>query len=321
MSILTKLGFKKPITIGDIQVEDEMTVVSLVGDDLGEIGKPEAMKFKKTVGYGKMVFENSDKLPSIVPSNYMVRGTGGQDHAMSKVGIVRAVSSKEFLDACCIEQRQGGMLSGSGNEEDVLPVSLRKQMLTKAMRDKKEFGKMWNNIQAWIRGVPGISQSAAHLRYFYDNPEIKKALEEFAAAFEPVPGQIGAIIFFNNVPIGIEIMPSASHWLQYWKQLIRGSYGAELVKLKRQGAIPSSTLVLPDLNKDLSVSDAKAQLQKFLNDLKRGVPSLIKDVDINKSILQDSESGLTSNLVTTNTGGGGDVVYQGDEPIYLSIVL
>jgi len=75
-------------------------------------------------------------------------------------------------------------------------------------------------------------------------------LEEFAAEFEPVEGQIGAIIMFSGVPVGIEIMPSEGHWETYWKHLIRGCYGAEMLRLKMIGKLKPSALILPEIPKN-----------------------------------------------------------------------
>ena len=212
MTIFSKLKFTG-IEIGNVQSVDEMTVVPILGDQRGEVAGPEHLKFRSTTDYGTMVFENDDPAqPAIVPTNMMVRGKGAQDHAMAGSGVVQAGSTQRFNTACCIEESQGGYLGGSNNEEDVLPIDLRKALLQPSLRQQNSYSKLWGRIKTWLRGLPTGRSGSAHLRYFYDTPEIKDALEQFAAEFEPVDGQIGAVIMFSGVPVGIEIMPSSEHW-------------------------------------------------------------------------------------------------------------
>ena len=123
MSIFEQLGFSD-LGIGPLQSEDEMTVVPIVGPARGNVASPENLRFSRTQGYGTMVFENVDvESPAIVPANYMVRGKGAQDHAMSGSGVVQARNSQSFNNACCVESSQGGLLDGDGNDEFWMKVT------------------------------------------------------------------------------------------------------------------------------------------------------------------------------------------------------
>jgi len=216
-SLLETLGFVKRIGVGEVQSDEEMTVIPLVGDSLGEVASPEALQFRRTTTYGSMQYDNTDQYnPAIVPANMMVRGKSAQDHAMSGSGVVLAASERLFENACCIESSQGGYFSGQKVDEDVLPVGLRKALLDPSLRRQNSYDKLWGRIRTWLSGLRKVRPSdRAHLRDFFDQPDYKEALEDFAAAFEPVEGQIGALILFNGVPIGLEIMPSAEHWAAY----------------------------------------------------------------------------------------------------------
>jgi hypothetical protein len=308
-SIFEKLKFTSDLRLGDVQSADEMTVVPIIGDDITRVASPSALVFQQTRGYGTMVFQNQDKEnPAIVPAHIQVRGKGAQDHAMSGAGFIKASAVKRFSDACCIESGQGGMLSNKGNELDVLPAELRKDFLNTNFRRNTEFGKLWRSIENWLRGIPGVSVHA-HLRYFYDNAEYKKSLEEFSAEFEPVPGQIGAIILFNGIPVGIEIMPSAEHWVHYWKMLIRGCYGAELIRLKKLGRLKDSTLVLPNIPDWASPGEVKAIMTDFAINLREGLIPLLEQIKVKKTEPLSSEGNLKLELVHTESGGGGDPVF------------
>lgn len=318
MSIFETLKFRD-LSLGKAQVVDDMTVIPLVGRDRGEIAEPSKLHFASTVNYGSMVFENEASEPAIVPSNYMVRGKGGQDHATSGVAIIRAQRSETLLNACCIESTQGGMLGSRSNEEDILPVNLRRDLLNKALRNKKNYSKIWTNIKTWLRGLRVGSE--AHLRFFYDNKEIREELENFAAEFEPIKDQIGAIIFFSDIPVGLEIMPTAEHWKSYWKQLIRGSYGAELIRLKRLGKIQPSTLILPEFPEDATPEQVGEIIYKFNEHLSKEVIPILENIKVKKLEKMENKSSLESNLITLDGGGGGDFVKQGNEPVYLSLIL
>jgi hypothetical protein len=301
MSIFDKLNFKN-LSLGRMQVVDDMSVIPLIGPDRGEIAMPTALHFKKTVGYGNMVFENKESAPAIVPANYMVRGLGAQDHAMVGAAIVSSKKTETFNNACCIESSQGGYLGEHGNEEDILPISLRKILLNKNLRDKKEFSKLWEHISRWLQGMRLKKGHAAHLRYFYDQEDIKSELENFAAEFEPLDNQIGAIIFFSDIPVGLEIMPSSIHWRNYWKQLIRGCYGAELIRLKRLGKMTPSTLVLPEIPEGSTPEQVGKIIYDFNVHLSESVIPILDKIDIDQKISMTKKSSLTSSLIHTKGG-------------------
>lgn len=322
-SLLERLGFIKDLGVGEVQSDEEMTIVPLVGNSLGEIASPGALQFRRTTSYGSMQFENCDTgQPAIVPTHMMVRGKGAQDHSMSGSGVVLAASSKLFKNACCIESSQGGYFDGQEVESDILPVGLRKVLLDPQQRDRREFGKLWDSIRTWMRGIPRLNTgNRAHLRDFFDQPDYKEALETFAAAFEPVEGQIGALILFNGVPVGLEIMPSAEHWAAYWKWLIRGCYGSQLVKLKESGELPRSTMVLPEIPKDASGDQVKEIMTQFISNIKMSIAPMLESIQVASQNRVDSSGNMITELIRTEGGGGGDVITQGSKPVYLSIVL
>jgi hypothetical protein len=323
-SLLETLNFVKNLAIGGVQSDEEMTVLPLVGSSLGNIAAPESIKFRRTTTYGSMEFDNQDnKRPGIVPSHMMVRGHGAQDHAMSGSGVVLAASKKLFQNACCIESSQGGYFSGQDVEEDILPIELRKCLLEPSLRQKNDYSKLWGSIRTWLSGLRNIrpGNNRAHLRDFFDQPNYKEALEDFAAAFEPVEGQIGALILFNGVPVGLEIMPSAEHWTAYWKWLIRGCYGSQLIKLKETGKLPSSTMILPNLEKDTSPEQVKEIMTQFIDNIKLSIAPMLESIQVASQNRINSSGNMITELIRTEDGGGGDVIIQDSKPVYLSIVL
>lgn len=320
MSFFKKLKFTD-LAINGIQSVDEMTVYPIVGPNHDEIGRPTALKFKRTSNYGTMVFENEDKQkPIIVPANIMARGPSAQDHAMSGAGIVASGSSKSFNTACCIQQRQGGLLSEKDIEHDILPIGLRKAFLDPKFRNETNMSRLWPSISKWLEGMSLKERGAAHLRYFYSDPEVKKNLEEFAAEFEPVQNQIGAIVMFCGVPVGIEIMPSADHWLTYWKYLIRGCYGAELLRLKMIGKLKSSILEIPEIPEGSSASDVESFLDSYINGAIRDIVPALDTLNVVTKKTIGQGSGMSLDLIQVGQGGG-DLITHAQIPVYLSVVL
>jgi len=324
-SLLERLNFVKTLGVGEVQSDEEMTVIPLVGDSLGEIAPPSALHFRSTTNYGSMKYENlnSDQ-PAIVPSHMMIRGKGAQDHAMSGSGVVLAASSKLFNNACCIESSQGGYLADTDNEMDILPVGLRKVLLDPHHRQEQEYGKLWDNIRTWLNKIPKLrsaSNRRAHLRDFFDHPDYKEALETFAAAFEPVEGQIGALILFNGVPVGLEIMPSAEHWASYWKWLIRGCYGSQLVNLKASKKISGSTMILPEIPVNATGDQVKEIMTQFIDNIKMSIAPMLDAIQISSQTQMESSQNMITELIRTEGGGGGDIISQNSKPVYLSLVL
>ena len=322
-SIFDILGFKdKGLGVGPVQSVDEMTVIPLIGENRGDVASPQALKFERTSNYGSMMFSNDDSKPAIVPANYMIRGKDAQDHAMSGSGVVMGKTSQTFNNACCIEETQGGYLSEIDNDEDILPCELRKDLLAYGKRSEVHYGKLWASIKTWMRGLSLTRRrgDSAHLRDFYDDAEVHSALEDFAAEFEPVEGQVGAIIMINGTPIGLELMPTSDHWDAYWQQLIRGCYGAELVRMKMLGKVKPSTLILPDIPTSASPDEVKKILEGFVEHLQKEVIPIIKNIKIENTQAITMDGNLETHLLTTKSGGG-DLILQDSEPIYLSLVL
>ena len=317
-SILERLNFKN-IGLGRVQSVDEMTVVPLVGPDRGHIASPDNLNFKATTTYGTMVFENTDpESPAIVPANIMERKLGGQDHVMAGSGIVLKNSQQSFNTACCIEETQAGYLRGKG-DEDVLPIALRKALLTIAKRNKNDYTRLWPDIKSWLHGV--IDSSRAHLRFFYDSDDFKEGLEKFAAEFEPIENQIGAVIMFSGIPVGIEIMPTADHWEAYWQQLIRGCYGAELLRLKKLRKLKPSALILPEIPGDSTEDEVEKILQNFSDNIQNEILPLLENITLSGASTLQQKGNIITDLLTTTSGGGGDMIQQDSQPVYLSLVL
>lgn len=325
MSIFKLLKFDD-VNISGLQCVDEMMLVPLVGTTKSEIAEPQDLSFISTTDYGTMRFRNNDEQRSaIVPSNIMVRGKDAQDHAMSGSGVVKAISSTSFKNACCIESSQGGYLTDSkDNFYDILPLDLRRDFCNdRDLYARIGYDKIWKAIGIWLKGALNDDDGSpdSHLNFFYNDKDTKNELENFAAEFEPIENQIGALILFSGVPVGLEIMPTAAHWDFYWKLLIRGCYGAELIRMKRMKRINPVVHNFPDLTDCKNIETIEEKMDEYIFKIQNSIPQMLDRIDISSKTKIGRKTHLVTDFLKLSTGGGGEVIHQDNHPIYLSLVL
>jgi len=333
-SIFDQLGFTT-VELGEgeeiMSVEEGMTVVPIRIQGNNDsprnlsrnVARPERMRFRGTrEGYGRMTFENTDPDHDvIVPANTMVLSDqSAQDHATSEVGIVKKSSPKTFDNCCCVQQSQGGYLTADhdGHHYDVLPYQLRKALLNATLRRNTEYGKLWKHIDTFLKPIPNISHSGGHMEYFFK--PYAKDLEDFAAQFEPVENQIGGVVLFGNKVVGVEIMPSVEHWEFYWKWLIRGCYGAQMMQYVLSGSIKKSQLELPRLSGDFN--DVRRIIANYMESLKLQIMKALTQHTFKGSIGTGKELLKPVLLKSTKGDAGGDMIIENTQsPVYLSLVL
>jgi len=111
----------------------------------GQFAPPEnALRLAKVTDYGEMVLENRHKLPTIVPLHLGYFQNAAQNHAMCVSAILEPKESREFKDACCIQEAQGGYIHGADERFIILPQPLRDKAL--ALRGVKDYAKLWDDI-------------------------------------------------------------------------------------------------------------------------------------------------------------------------------
>lgn len=321
MKLFEQLGFVEGFDTGSVQSVDEMTMIPLIRtkDLTDKVSEPGDLEFEGTnQGYGNMTFRNrSRNRPAIVPSNTMVLSRElAQDHAMSDSALVPANQAITFNNACCVEQTQGGYLKDKEKFEfNVLPLDLRLACFKPSLRNQESYDKLWRDIESFTRDIPQVGATAHITRYF---KPYAKELETFVAEFEPVENQIGALIYYGAKLVGVEIMPTRGHWETYWKWLVRGCYGAQLLKLRLQGQAFRS-VGLPGFNADdphAGVRDYLTFLDGFKKSLLSSLPALGSATQ-RKAVDQDFEF----SVVALGDRGKADVLRIEQKPVYVSGVL
>lgn len=207
---------------GDLQTVGNMQVIPLITDLYvdDDFGPPDHITVS-TVTYGSIRLTNTGTKPVIIPAHatYLTKQKA-QDHAMAQAAIVPAGDARQFDDAMCVESGQGGTISSERVPLRILPHALREAAY--AMRGQREYSKLWGHIQAYTTRTGASTR--AHLSDYVQAYD--EQLATFAAQFEIVPDQVGAIVLVGGVVAGIERAPNHRYWQAVWPALIRDCYGS-----------------------------------------------------------------------------------------------
>lgn len=281
--------------------------------------------------YGTIVVENKDTVrPLIVPSNVTwITKHAGQDHALSKAGLLSASGKSTYDTAACVQSTQPGAIPPDVHQFQILPASLRR--IDKDMAERCDFKKFWPSITA-LNATMGLPQGGGHLKLLFSH--LDKELHQFVAEFETIPGQIGALIIINGKLQGVEIAPSPEYWDSVWEPLIRFSYGPEAVlAARRLGADGARAAMLsrPRLQCDNpeSIEDIEQALKTLRSKEKTRVGAVVQsnletvlDFDVDEQALAADEAGATATYTLGSSYGQfiGQVVMDDDYVVYASMV-
>jgi hypothetical protein len=205
-------GLLTGLVAGPIQAWGRLEVVGLfrAGGGVGRCGYQspvEALKLVHVPRYGTMVLHSAATNGlTIVPMHVGFFQEGAQNHATSRVLVLRPGETLEVDDCFCIQQAQGGLLKEAQQRFLVLPLGLRSAALKK--RGHNDYSRLWGDIDGYTRRF-GVARGG-HLERFL-RPYFAR-LMPFRHAFETVPGQIGAAYFVAGRPVGIELAPTAAVW-------------------------------------------------------------------------------------------------------------
>jgi hypothetical protein len=264
----------KGTTAGRMQSVGYMQVIPLISqiEDDRFVSPMEAEV--STRGYGSMVFKNPINKVLIIPlhAGYVVK-QAAQDHAMSQVGVIGRQRKRVFNNSMCIQQTQGGYIPRGKHKMLILPFSLREAALK--VRKKVSYNKLWDEISKF--NIKMGARKGGHLEFFLD--KFKNELDQFIAEFEPVPGQVGAIILIDGEVVGIERAPSVSYWLGIWPALIRECYGSLALEYQQSmGEQPELPKVRIPMSEDVTT------LEDVLNSLNEASE---KEFELAKNKIRD----------------------------------
>lgn len=227
--ILRGVRADRPQTVGLMQL------IPLIGEVTDERFAPVSTVEMKTSHYGTMVFKNTDDtrdLTIIPQGGAFIVPQAAQDHTTTSVVIVKGKREVQVNNAACIQQSQGGTISAGKHSITFLPLPIREAALFK--RAERGFDRLWTAIGQFNR-LFGLG-SGGNLVEF--TRQFDRQLAVFVAEFEPVEGQVGAIILINGKVVGIERTPNQEYWLSVWKAVVREGYGSLAILEARQATKP-----------------------------------------------------------------------------------
>lgn len=310
----------KGCEVGNLQQVGYMTVIPLVSDIQDErFISPVKAKYS-TRDYGTMEFTNETDSVLIVPLNtgYVIK-RASQDHAMCSSGLVKSHERKEYNNAACIQESQGGYTPGGYYDMLILPWALREPAVQ--LRKELEYAKLWKAISKFNEEL-GLN-SAGHLEYFLGR--FQKELDEFVAEFEVIQKQVGAIILVNGHVFGIERSPSYAYFASIFKPLVRECYGSVAIQIANNLKLTPSNVYKTRIPLSQNVSDLddieeelKKANKKQVDISKKVVRELLQD----EFILEPEEKVNGYEILTLSQKQlTGQVVIEGEKIIYASLFV
>lgn len=303
---------------GLIQTVGLMQVIPLTSEHSDERFAPLNRAVVSTRNYGHLVFRNPTDKPLLIPRDAAyVTKQRAQDHALPHVALIKAGATAEYRDAACIQETQGGYMEAGEHELIILPFKLREAAL--AQRRAQSYDKLWATIQAFNRAM-GL-RSAGHVDIFLE--QFGQQLRMFAAEFEPVANQVGAIILINGHVAGIERAPSHGYWAQLWPTLIRECYGSLALYVQQQEEDPRplpARFPLPDEVEDLD--DLQAALDRTRQAEETATRETVRQL-IDEPLAVEAEAETLGGLQVETLQSphfAGQHVRDGGQTIYASLV-
>jgi hypothetical protein len=228
-------GLLSGLVAGPVQAWGRLEVVGLFRVD-GRPGRHtyvspvESLKLAHVPHYGTMVLHSTaaDGL-TIVPMHVGFFQEGAQNHATSRVLILRSGETVEANDCFCIQQAQGGLLKEAQQRFLVLPLGLRAAALKK--RGENDFSRLWVDIDGYTRRF-GVARGG-HLERFL-RPYFARLLP-FRHAFETVASQVGAAYFVAGQLVGVEVAPTSAIWRDLAPILNIYCYGPAALLAEQEG--------------------------------------------------------------------------------------
>jgi hypothetical protein len=215
---------------GAIQRRGCLEMIPLHGSAVeeGAYAPPEsALRLDKAVDYGRLVFRNRRRRPTIIPLHlgYMQRGV--QNHAMCVSWVLQGQRTETFTDACCIQEAQGGYMREVEQRFIVLPHPLRRQAYDR--RGQEDYSKLWDAIERFNTAL-GL-KGRGHLDELKQHRQAE--LLRTVYHLEREEGQTGAVFLCGGEVVGLELAPDATFYAELHRPLVMYTYAP--LRLLEQG--------------------------------------------------------------------------------------
>jgi len=223
---------------------DALTVVPLLteGDgDRGYITLDEAVEKKLAVipesgEISKIIVRIEGKKPVLVVEGDIV--VGGWQNRVVNISLLLEPGKKHFIPVSCVEEgrwwARDSLTSLMENEALFVPsnssafAELRRKKVRHFLEKESPFvlqEMVWEEVDSMLWSA-GILPPTKDLFQFYE--EKRAQIEEILAEFEPVEGQVGAIIGLGNRIVGIEVFDHPDTWKVRWRKTLT-AYASDVV--------------------------------------------------------------------------------------------
>jgi hypothetical protein len=296
--------------LGTPQQAGALTMVPISGPDRpGFVPPRTGLKLSRVTGYGRLELRNgaADGV-AIVPLHIGYVQDAAQNHALCRSAFLAPGQTLLFEDACCVQQTQGGYLTGRDQWFFVLPGELRARALE--LRGVHGYAKLWDDI-AELNQRCGLPRRG-HLEQILSRK--RPVLTQFQSRLEPQPGQVGALFLVDGRFAGLEICPGPRYFAEMWPALACFAYGVAAWRAEPAPApaAPYDAATLAELRGALD-RDRAARLTGIAARLAAAALDEAADV-------QEEERYLDLRLSTvTGPHLAGQVVTDGGQAVYASL--
>ncbi|KAB2349214.1 hypothetical protein F8566_15665 [Actinomadura rudentiformis] len=303
--------------LGVPQQAGALTMIPITGPAYPGIVPPRSgLKLTQVAGYGRVELRNgSPDGVAIVPLHIGYIQDAAQNHALCRSAFLAPGAAVMFEDACCVQESQGGYLTGRDQWFFVLPVELRARALE--LRGVHGYSKLWNDIGE-LNARYGLPRRG-HLEQVLSRK--RAVLTQFQSRLEPQPGQLGALFFIGGRFAGLELAPDPVYFAEVWMALVCFAYGAAAWHAEPppagaggpggSGAVPYEAADLASLRAELARDRAARAAE---------IAGWVAAVPAGDARLREEERYLGLRLSTvTGAELAGQIVTDGDRPVYASL--
>jgi len=251
---LGQYALSEPFTHNNLAVFMIYGKDRIKGDDfltLQEAIKTKAVTVFETQDVRSLLIENHGDKPIYIQSGEILKG-GKQDRTLPYDVILPARSGKMPIRSFCVEQ---GRWSRRGGESTVNFNSSRNILSTKALklaaRSRGDQGEVWKEVANAQRKLSGNlnarvtdARSASSLELSLDNPELKKAIDEYIRKLSGAVGgkknAIGFAFAINGQVNSIDVYASNGLFRKLWPKLLKASAVEAVAERKKGKAFPAA---------------------------------------------------------------------------------
>jgi len=243
------------ITFGPAQTFRNLTLIPVIADDpvhadyltLDEALGAKALRIEETSDAGSVpelrVLNDGDLAVLLLDGEELV---GAKQNRVLNLSILVPPGSSITIPVSCVEHGRWSRRSARFASSPRVHYSegraartrqVTNSLLTSSSR-RSDQGAVWSDIDMKMSRLGAQSETSA-MAAMYD--ELQQPIEDFVGAYQPVPGQVGAMFLVNGQPRGMDIFDAPVTWSKLVPKLVR-SYALDALDRDREGAVPADSL-------------------------------------------------------------------------------